>query len=94
MYFVSVHFVNFLLNYFWFDFDLLFVAVGRNGKYVHSDKVITTTTTKTVLWPFVRDYPGEPVPEETFTQLTYPDHQPFFISFFHLLQFIASSLFN
>jgi len=21
----------------------------------------------TVLWPFVRDYPGEPVPEETLT---------------------------
>jgi len=30
----------------------------------------TTTTTTTVLWLFVRDYPGEPVPEETFT------HQP------------------
>jgi len=27
----------------------------------------TTTTTTTVLWPFIRDYPGEPVPEETFT---------------------------
>ena len=27
----------------------------------------TTTTTTTVLWPFVWDYPGEPVPEETFT---------------------------
>jgi len=27
----------------------------------------TTTTTATVLRPFVRDYPGEPVPEETFT---------------------------
>jgi len=26
----------------------------------------TITTTTTVLWPFVRDYPGEPVPEETF----------------------------
>jgi len=26
-----------------------------------------TTTTTTVLWPFVRDYPGEPVPEETLT---------------------------
>ena len=30
----------------------------------------TTTTTTTVLRPFVRDYPGEPVPEETLT------HQP------------------
>jgi len=26
-----------------------------------------TTTTTTVLWPFVRDYPGELAPEETFT---------------------------
>jgi len=45
------------------------------------------------LWPFVRDYPGESVPEETFTY-TYPDHQPSFISFLNLLWFIASSLFN
>jgi len=29
--------------------------------------VNTTTTTTTVLRPFVRDYPGEPVPEETLT---------------------------
>ena len=29
------------------------------------------TTTTTVLRPFVRDYPGEPVPEETLT------HPPF-----------------
>ena len=28
---------------------------------------IDTTTTTTVLWPFVRDYPDEPVPEETLT---------------------------
>jgi len=27
----------------------------------------TTTTTTTVLQPFVRDYPGELVPEETLT---------------------------
>jgi len=25
------------------------------------------STTTTILWPFVWDYPGEPVPEETFT---------------------------
>ena len=25
-----------------------------------------TTTTTTILWPFVQDYPDEPVPEETF----------------------------
>jgi len=29
--------------------------------------VLNNTTTITVLWPFVRDYPGEPVPEETLT---------------------------
>jgi len=28
-------------------------------------KVPTTTTTMTVLWPFVWDYPGESPPEET-----------------------------
>jgi len=26
-----------------------------------------TTTTTTVLWPFVQDYPRELIPEETFT---------------------------
>jgi len=30
------------------------------------DKLSTTTTTTTILQPFVRDYPGELVPEETF----------------------------
>jgi len=40
------------------------------------------------------DYPGEPVPGETFTNYTCPDHQSSFISFFYLLRFIASSLFN
>jgi len=29
---------------------------------------MTTTTTTTVLRAFVRDYPGEPVPEETLTR--------------------------
>ena len=47
-------------------------------------------TTTIVLWPFVRDYPGEPVPPPTH----HPDHHPVFISFFHLLQSIASSLFK
>jgi len=28
----------------------------------------TTTTTTALLRPFFRDYPGEPVPEETFIQ--------------------------
>ena len=29
--------------------------------------VASATATTTILWPFVRNYPGEPVPEETFT---------------------------
>ena len=29
----------------------------------------TTTTTRTVLWPFFWDHPGEPVPEENFWTL-------------------------
>ena len=54
----------------------------------------TTTTTTTVLRPFVRDYPGEPVPEETFiyppfyfktNDNDHPDHHPVFISFFQPL---------
>jgi len=28
-----------------------------------------TTTTTIVLWPFFRDHPGEPVPEENFWTL-------------------------
>ena len=34
---------------------------------LHTPINITTTTTTVVLRPFVRDYPGEPVPEETLT---------------------------
>ena len=33
----------------------------------HSIYIRTTTTTTTVLRPFVWDYPGEPIPEETLT---------------------------
>jgi len=51
------------------------------------------TTHTTVLRPFVWDYPGEPVPEETLT------HPPTWSSsnlyqFFHLPRSIASSLFT
>jgi len=35
--------------------------------YVGQIWATTTNTTTTVLWPFVRDYTGELVPEETFT---------------------------
>jgi len=52
-----------------------------------------TTTTTTVFRPFVWNYPGEPVAEETFTY-TYPDHQSSFIRFLHLLWSIAFSLFS
>jgi len=43
--------------------------VCQELKYSQSSFVFnyTTTTTTTILRPFVRDYPGEPVPEETFT---------------------------
>jgi len=37
------------------------------GLSVHSSVSLTTTATTTILRPFVWDYPGEPVPEETLT---------------------------
>jgi len=33
------------------------------------DLCTVTTTTTTVLWPFFRDHPGEPVPKENFWTL-------------------------
>ena len=45
------------------------------------------------LWPFVLNYLGELVPEETFTHSQLCGSSSF-ISFLHLLQPIASSLFN
>jgi len=60
-----------------------------------STKSVLTTTT-TVLWPFVWDYPGEPVPEETFTQshLSWSsiNHPLSATSIYY--GYIASSLFN
>jgi len=41
------------------DFKILLLRVSR--------KFLATTTTTTILQPFAQDYPGEPVPEETFT---------------------------
>ena len=58
----------------------------------HQISGFQTRTTTTILWPVVRDYPGEPVPEETPTH--HPDHHPVFISFFHLPRSIMSSLFK
>jgi len=40
----------------------------------------TTTTTTVVLRPFVPGYLREPVPEKNTHPLTYPDHDPIFIS--------------
>jgi len=47
--------------------------VSGNGMQTihHESKYTTTTTTTTVLRPFVRNYPGEPVPEETLTHPPY-----------------------
>ena len=64
---------------------------------LHKDYFITSTLptfTTTVLRPFVRDYLGELVPEETFTHHSYSDHQSYFICFLHLLRSIASSQFK
>jgi len=49
---------------------MLFLTPSRqcqsaDGKNIYHRT--TTTTTTTILRLFVRDYPGEPVPEETFT---------------------------
>ena len=61
-------------------------------KSVFFSAVVTTTTT-TVLRPFVQDYPGERY-QKKHSPTHHPDHHPVFISFFHLPQSIASSLFK
>jgi len=74
--------------------QLNYYASTYNGEATTTpqDKTKSTTRSTTVLQPFVRDYPGEPVPEVTPTH--HPDHHPIFISFFHLPRSIASSLFK
>ena len=52
------------------------------------------THTSCYFTALVRDYPGWPVPEETFTRSHMKNHHPSFISLLHLTQFIASSLLN
>jgi len=39
----------------------------ERNKYRQQNNEQNNKTTITILWPFVRDYPGEPVPEETLT---------------------------
>jgi len=51
-------------------FLVLLVKAFCSSEHVSTFKTITTTTT-TVLRPFVRDCPCEPVPEETFNHLPY-----------------------
>jgi len=63
------------------------VSIGRLEQ-------LSLTHTHNHLWPFVHDYPGEPVLEETFTHSHLSWSSSIFISFFHLLWSIASSLFN
>ena len=65
-----------------------------NSKTCNNLSEQLTTTTTTVLRPFVWDYPGEPVPEKKHSPTHHPDHHPIFISFFHLPRSIASSLFK
>jgi len=43
------------------------MASIKKHKHCKSEDRTTTTITTTVLRPFVRDYLGEPLPEETFT---------------------------
>jgi len=43
------------------------VHKGKAPVYISEMVNIVTTTTTTVLRPFVQDYPGEPLPEETIT---------------------------
>jgi len=63
-------------------------------KFCYFINFLHRTTTTTVLWPFVWVYPGELVPEETFTHSHLFWSSVSFISFLHLWQSIGSSLFN
>ena len=59
-------------------------------------KCFTDKLTTTVLWPFVQDYHTwlSWYQKKNSPTYTYPDHQPSFISFLHLLQSTATSPFN
>ena len=55
---------------------------------------LTTNTHMIVLWPFVRVYPGEPVPEETSIHSHPSCSSTILIIFLHLPRTTASSLLN
>jgi len=42
-------------------------AIGQLRRSCYGTASVTVTTTTNDLRPFVQDYPGEPVPKETFT---------------------------
>jgi len=56
--------------------------------------IYTTTTTVLRLRPFVRDYQRVSRYQKKHSPIHHPNHHPVFISFFHLLRSIASSLFK
>jgi len=53
----------------YFDNQMTNITHGLLPPYYYLQSHFTTTTTTTVLWPFSRDHPGEPVPEENFWTL-------------------------
>ena len=61
---------------------------------LHEANQETNNTHTTVLQPFVRVYPGEPVPEETSIHSHPSCSSTILISFLHLPRTIASSLLN
>jgi len=62
-------------------------------KLLFNHAAAAATAAATILRPFVRDYPGELVPEGTFTH-AHLSWLSIFDGFLHLLWSIASSLFN
>jgi len=68
------------------------ILVGVCVRKQHNQMFTQRTQTHTTISrPFIWDYTGASVPEET---LTFPAHQPFFINFLHLPRSTASSLLN
>ena len=52
-----------------YDLSIALTLCFKLTSFIRWYLTLSLTTTTTVLRPFVRDYPGEPIPEET---LTYP----------------------
>jgi len=56
-------------------------ADRQTNKQINRHILITLLLLQPFLWGFVRDYPGEPVPEETFTHSHLSYHQPSLITY-------------